>query len=55
MIAGLYDLLEGLILARYSSDKVNLLQSLNAKLDILMKTQSFIKKKLGIEFMRIER
>jgi hypothetical protein len=35
MIAGLYDLLEGLILARYAHEKLAQLELLNAKLDIL--------------------
>lgn len=35
IIAGLYDLLEGLIQARYSSDKLAKLQALNSHLDIL--------------------
>ncbi|MBO3461741.1 diversity-generating retroelement protein Avd [Aetokthonos hydrillicola Thurmond2011] len=35
MIAGLYDLLEGLILARYAQEKLAQLEVLNAKLDIL--------------------
>ena len=35
IIAGLYDLLEGLIKARYSKDKLPQLQSLNTSLDIL--------------------
>ena len=32
---GLYDLLEGLILARYSSDKLPRLKTLNGRLDLL--------------------
>jgi hypothetical protein len=35
MIAGLYDLLECLIIARYQRDKLSLLQGINSKLDIL--------------------
>ena len=35
MITGLYELLEGLIQARYSSDKLPQLRSLNSHLDIL--------------------
>ncbi len=35
MIAGLYDLLEGLIQARYAQDKVPQLEGLNSRLDIL--------------------
>ncbi|MBW4641988.1 MAG: diversity-generating retroelement protein Avd [Goleter apudmare HA4340-LM2] len=35
IIAGLYDLLEGLITARYSKEKLTQLETLNAKLDIL--------------------
>jgi hypothetical protein len=35
IIAGLYDLLEGLILARYTQEKLAQLELLNAKLDIL--------------------
>lgn len=35
IISGLYDMLEGLILARYAKDKLSLLESLNAKLDVI--------------------
>ncbi|MBD1877177.1 diversity-generating retroelement protein Avd [Nodosilinea sp. FACHB-131] len=35
IITGLYDLLEGLILARYSSDKLPRLKALNGRLDLL--------------------
>ncbi|MEK0183174.1 diversity-generating retroelement protein Avd [Microcoleus anatoxicus] len=35
IIEGMYDFLEGLIIARYASDKLSLLTTLNAKLDIL--------------------
>lgn len=35
MIASVYDLLEGLITARYSRNKLPLLETLNSKLDIL--------------------
>ncbi|MBD2027030.1 diversity-generating retroelement protein Avd [Leptolyngbya sp. FACHB-711] len=35
IIAGLYDLLEGLIQARYAKEKLPKLQSLNTQLDIL--------------------
>lgn len=35
MIAILYELLEGLILARYAQEKLSQLEILNAKLDIL--------------------
>jgi hypothetical protein len=35
IINGLYDLLEGLILARYSHDKLDILQKLNLRLDLL--------------------
>ncbi len=35
IISGLYDLLEGLIQARYSQDKLPQLQALNTRLDIL--------------------
>ena len=35
MIAGLYDLLESLVLARYQKDKLPQLQQLNSKLDVL--------------------
>jgi hypothetical protein len=35
IIIGLYDLLEGLILARYSSDKLPQLKILNGRLDLL--------------------
>ncbi|NJR70495.1 MAG: diversity-generating retroelement protein Avd [Synechococcales cyanobacterium CRU_2_2] len=35
IITGLYDLLEGLILARYSPDKLHQLKALNGRLDLL--------------------
>ncbi len=35
LIAGLYDLLEQLILARYESEKLGRLQSINGKLNVL--------------------
>ncbi|OLP15445.1 four helix bundle protein [Leptolyngbya sp. 'hensonii'] len=35
IIAGLYDLLEGLIQARYRADKLSILEDLNIRLDIL--------------------
>ena len=35
MVSGLYDLLEGLLLARYQKHKLDLLQQLNSKLDVL--------------------
>ncbi len=35
MIMGLYDLLEGLIRARYSNDKLAILDPLNTQLDLL--------------------
>jgi len=35
IIEGMYDFLEGLILARYAPEKLSLLTTLNAKLDIL--------------------
>lgn len=35
IITGLYDLLEGLILARYSSEKLPQLKALNGRLDLL--------------------
>ncbi len=35
IITGLYDLLEGLILARYSSEKLPELKKLNGRLDLL--------------------
>ena len=35
MVAGLYDLLESLILARYQRDKLPQLQIINSKLDVL--------------------
>uniref|UniRef100_UPI0030DCAE59 diversity-generating retroelement protein Avd n=1 Tax=Nodularia spumigena TaxID=70799 RepID=UPI0030DCAE59 len=38
MIIGLYDFLEGLILARYAQEKLTQLELLNAKLDILRGT-----------------
>ncbi|WP_341525519.1 diversity-generating retroelement protein Avd [Nostoc sp. UHCC 0302] len=35
MISGLYDLLENLIIARYTQEKLTIIESLNSKLDIL--------------------
>ena len=35
MVSELYDILEGLVLARYARDKLKLLQPLTGKLDIL--------------------
>lgn len=35
IVAGLYDLLEGLIRARYARDKLHQLQDLNTQLDVL--------------------
>jgi 23S rRNA-intervening sequence protein len=35
LINGLYELLEGLIVARYANNKLQLLQQLNGKLDII--------------------
>jgi hypothetical protein len=35
VIAGLYDLLEGFIIARYTTQKLPVLEGLNAKLDII--------------------
>ncbi len=35
IVNGLYDLLEGLIAARYSRERVRRLESLNGKLDVL--------------------
>jgi len=35
MITGLYDLLEGLIVAQYAKDKLEKLEPLNSKIDIL--------------------
>ena len=35
LISGLYDLLEGLVAARYASDKLVRLEPLNARLDLL--------------------
>jgi hypothetical protein len=35
MIAGLYELLESLIIARYAEEKLSLLKTLNGKLDVL--------------------
>ncbi|ERN41725.1 hypothetical protein KR51_00015710 [Rubidibacter lacunae KORDI 51-2] len=35
IVSALYDLLEGLVRARYSRDKLDLLQSLNAQLSVL--------------------
>ncbi len=42
MIAGLYDLLSGLILARYAQEKLTQLELLNAKLDILRHHLKFL-------------
>ena len=35
IVSGLYDILEGLVLARYARDKLEILQPLSGKLDLL--------------------
>ncbi len=52
IISGLYDLLEGLITARYAKNKLSTLEQLNTKLDIL-RYQTRLLKDFGL--LRIER
>ncbi|MBW4478685.1 MAG: diversity-generating retroelement protein Avd [Tolypothrix brevis GSE-NOS-MK-07-07A] len=52
MIAGLYDLLENLILARYAKDKLALLETLNAKLDVLRHQTRLL---LDFQLIQVER
>ncbi|VXD21810.1 conserved hypothetical protein [Planktothrix serta PCC 8927] len=52
IITGLYDLLEGLILARYSPNKLNQLELLNGKLDILRHQTRIL---LDFELIKTER
>jgi hypothetical protein len=52
IITGLYDLLEGLILARYATDKLNQLELLNGKLDILRHQTRLL---LDFELIKTER
>jgi len=52
IISGLYDLLDGLILARYAREKVEILEKLNGKLDIL-RYQSRLLKDFGL--IKLER
>ena len=51
-MAGLYDLLEGLIQARYSKTKLAQLESLNSRLDILRYQTRML---LDFEVMSIQR
>lgn len=52
MITGLYDLLDGLILAKYASDKLTQLELLNSKLDILRHQTRLL---LDFNLMKVER
>jgi hypothetical protein len=52
MIAGLYDLLEGLIKARYAKDKLTILEPLNGSLDILRHQTRLL---LDFELIKTER
>jgi len=52
IITGLYDLLEGLILARYAKEKLARLEVLNAKLDILRHQTRLL---LDFDLMKVER
>ncbi|MBR8829073.1 MAG: diversity-generating retroelement protein Avd [Gomphosphaeria aponina SAG 52.96 = DSM 107014] len=52
IISGLYDLLDGLILARYSREKQPILEKLNALLDVL-RYQSRLLKDFGL--IKVER
>ncbi|MBD2143799.1 diversity-generating retroelement protein Avd [Sphaerospermopsis sp. FACHB-1194] len=52
IITGLYDLLDALIIAKYAVDKVEQLQSLNSKLDILRHQTRLL---LDFELIKIKR
>ncbi|XWK87994.1 MAG: diversity-generating retroelement protein Avd [Phormidium sp.] len=52
IITGLYDLLEGLILARYAKEKLAQLETLNGKLDILRHQTRLL---LDFDLMKVER
>ena len=52
MIAGLYDLLEALIKARYAKEKLTLLEPLNSSLDILRHQTRLL---LDFELIKAER
>jgi 23S rRNA-intervening sequence protein len=52
MITGLYDLLEGLIKARYAKDKLTILEPLNGSLDILRHQTRLL---LDFELIKTER
>jgi hypothetical protein len=52
MISGLYSLLEGLILARYSSEKLKQLEQLNIQLDLLRHQTRLL---LDFDLMQTER
>ncbi|MEO0348944.1 MAG: diversity-generating retroelement protein Avd [Cyanobacteria bacterium P01_A01_bin.15] len=52
MITGLYELMEGLVLARYSSDKLPRLQVLNGRLDLLRHQTRLL---LDFELMSVKR
>lgn len=52
IITGLYDLLEGLILARYAKEKLTLLETLNGRLDILRHQTRLL---LDFDLMKVER
>jgi len=54
IINGLYDLLEGLILARYSHDKLNILEKLNARLDLLRHQTRLLREFSLLETRRYE-
>lgn len=52
MITGLYDLLDGLIIAKYAADKLTQLESLNSKLDILRHQTRLL---LDFQLIKVER
>ncbi|MDB9343411.1 diversity-generating retroelement protein Avd [Nodularia spumigena CS-586/05] len=52
IIAGLYDFLDGLIVAKYAADKLSILQSLNSKLDILRHQTRLL---LDFDLMKVPR
>jgi len=52
IIAGLYDLLEGLILARYAREKLDILEGLNGRLDILRYQTRLL---VDLQLMKVER
>lgn len=52
IITGLYDLLEALIIAKYAAEKLEQLQSLNSKIDILRHQTRLL---LDFELIKVQR